>query len=273
MAWLRADLVHPTGAELAIVLGSVVVLAVVGVIDDIKTLSPIARLIVQLAMAALVVSTLRDTQPVFPFLPLVAERVVLVLALVWFVNLVNFMDGIDWMTVAQMLPMAAGIAVLGASGHGSPLVIVAALALCGGMLGFAPFNRPVARLFLGDVGSLPIGLLVGWMLLVIARSGEVIAATLLPLYYLADATITLFARLSRRERVWEAHRSHFYQRAIQRGWSVIAVVTRVFAVNVALAMLAIGSAMLARAWFDLIALAAGSALTTWLLITMVRRRQ
>ncbi len=51
------------------------------------------------------------------------------------------------------------------------------------MLGFAPFNRPVARLFLGDVGSLPIGLLLGWLLLLLAGSGHLAAALLLPLYY------------------------------------------------------------------------------------------
>ena len=97
-----------------------------------------------------------------------------------------------------------------------------ALALCGAMIGFAPFNRPVARLFLGDVGSLPIGLLLGWLLVVLAGSGHFAAALLLPLYYLADATITLLRRLANGEPVWQAHRSHFYQRAMDNGFSVYA---------------------------------------------------
>jgi UDP-N-acetylmuramyl pentapeptide phosphotransferase/UDP-N-acetylglucosamine-1-phosphate transferase len=110
------------------------------------------------------------------------------------------------------------------------------------MLGFAPFNKPVAKLFLGDVGSLPIGLLVGWMLLKLAAMGAFAAAVLLPLYYLADATITLLRRLARGERVWEAHRRHFYQQAIDRnGFSVLAVVTHVFVLNLALAALALVS--------------------------------
>ena len=65
---------------------------------------------------------------------------------------------------------------------------VVALALCGALIGFAPFNRPVARIFLGDVGSLPIGLLLGWLLVLLAGSGHLAAAMMLPLYYLADAT-------------------------------------------------------------------------------------
>ena len=112
------------------------------------------------------------------------------------------------------------------------------LALCGALLGFAPFNKPVARLFLGDVGSLPIGLLVGWMLLQLAGTGALAAAILLPLYYLMDATITLLRRLARREKVWEAHRSHFYQKATDNGFSALEVSAHVFGLNLALAGLA-----------------------------------
>ena len=114
---------------------------------------------------------------------------------IWFLNLVNFMDGIDWMTVAEVLPVTAGLAILGALGALPSYGIVAALALFGATLGFAPFNRPVARLFLGDVGSLPLGLLIGWLLLLLAARGHLAAALLLPLYYLADATVTLIRRL------------------------------------------------------------------------------
>src|SRR5206468_9902814 len=104
-----------------------------------------------------------------------------------------------------------------------------------------PFNRPVAKIFLGDVGSLPIGLLLGWCLLQVAYSGQFAAALLLPLYYLSDATVTLLRRMARREPFWAAHRSHFYQRATDNGFSVSRVVSEVFALNILLAALAIGS--------------------------------
>ena len=94
---------------------------------------------------------------------------------------------------------------------------VVAIALFGAMIGFAPFNRPVARLFLGDVGSLPIGLILGWLLLLLAAHGHLAAALLLPLYYLADATITLLRRLIKGDLPTQAHRDHFYQRAIDDG--------------------------------------------------------
>ena len=81
---------------------------------------------------------------------------------------VNFMDGIDWMTVAEVVPVSAGVVLLGAIGTAPPLAVLVALAMLGAIIGFAPFNRPVARLFLGDVGSLPIGLLLGWLMLLLA---------------------------------------------------------------------------------------------------------
>jgi UDP-N-acetylmuramyl pentapeptide phosphotransferase/UDP-N-acetylglucosamine-1-phosphate transferase len=111
----------------------------------------------------------------------------------------------------------------------------------GAMLGFAPFNRPVAKLFLGDVGSLPLGLLLFWLLLRLAADGHLAAALLLPLYYLADATVTLVRRLARGENVLRAHRTHFYQRAIDLGFSVNDVIARVFLVNLLLAGLALRS--------------------------------
>jgi UDP-N-acetylmuramyl pentapeptide phosphotransferase/UDP-N-acetylglucosamine-1-phosphate transferase len=105
-------------------------------------------------------------------LPWSIERALLLLGGVWFVNLVNFMDGIDWMTVAEVVPVTAGVALLGAIGAAPPLAMLVALALLGAIIGFAPFNRPVARLFLGDVGSLPIGLLLGWLMLLLAGRGH-----------------------------------------------------------------------------------------------------
>ena len=168
------------------------------------------------------------------------EQGLLVIGGVWFVNLVNFMDGIDWITAAEMVPITAFVALLGAAGLLPLWAAAVGAALCGAMLGFAPFNKPAATLFLGDVGSLPIGLVVGWLLLKLAATGALAAAILLPLYYLADATVTLVRRLARGERVWEAHRRHYYQQAIDgNGFTATAVVAHVFALNLALAALAL----------------------------------
>ncbi len=150
--------------------------------------------------------------------------------------------------------------------------ILVAAALFGAMLGFAPFNRPVAKIFLGDVGSLPIGLLVGWCLLQLAWHQQFAAALLLPLYYLADATVTLLRRMARREPFWAAHRSHFYQRATDNGFSVSRVVSEVFALNIVLAALAIGSAMTSSTTISVLLLVIGGIATALLMWRFSRRR-
>ena len=253
-----------------VVLGAAVLLAVLGACDDIRPLPAIPRLLLQF-FAVFLVITAKDVRLLPEVVPYWVETAFLIVGGVWFVNLVNFMDGLDWMTVAEMVPITAFLTFLGIHTSGSfglftlglgPLL---ASALCGALLGFAVFNKPVARLFLGDVGSLPIGLMVGWLLLMLARNGTFAAALLLPLYYLMDATITLFRRLARRERVWEAHRSHFYQRATDNGFSVMAVVAHVFVLNLALAMLAAVTLVWTSGVVQVAALIAGLALVSLVL--------
>jgi UDP-N-acetylmuramyl pentapeptide phosphotransferase/UDP-N-acetylglucosamine-1-phosphate transferase len=206
-------------------------------------------------------------------LPGWVERALLVFGGLWFVNLVNFMDGLDWMTVAEVVPVSGAAAAIGLQDVLPPWAIVVSLALCGATIGFAFFNRPVARLFLGDVGSLPIGLLLGWLLVLIAGNGAPVAAILLPLYYLADSTITLLRRLVNGEKVWQAHRSHFYQRATDRGLTVIQIVRRVFIVNLLLAALALATVLRPSAELDIGALLAGAVLVAWLLMSFTRGRR
>ncbi|HEY9548663.1 MAG TPA: hypothetical protein VIR45_04105 [Kiloniellaceae bacterium] len=86
---------------------------------------------------------------------------------------------------------------------------------------------------------MPLGYLLGSLLIGAAAGGQWAAAVVLPLYYLADASLTLVRRAWRRERLWRAHREHFYQRAVQRGFSHAAVALRVLACNVLLVGLAL----------------------------------
>ncbi|WBL76388.1 glycosyltransferase family 4 protein [Bradyrhizobium xenonodulans] len=235
-----------------------IVIALVGFADDIVSLPVLVRLALQAACVGAVVFTAPETARIVPALPLVLERGLIMLAGVWFVNLVNFMDGLDLMTVAEVVPVAAALLLLGWLGDLSWPAVLIATALCGAMLGFAPFNRPVARVFLGDVGSLPIGLLLGWCLLELAWHGQPAAALLLPGYYLADSTITLFRRIARREQFWSAHRSHFYQRATDNGFSVPRVIGEVFALNLVLALLAIVTVRAGAMATTLVCLLAGA---------------
>ncbi|HEV2559617.1 MAG TPA: glycosyl transferase [Microvirga sp.] len=246
-------------AGVLVLAGAAIALGAVGAIDDIRPLPALPRLLLQLLAVAAVVAAFHGR--ILPdFVPLSLERGLLVLAGLWFVNLVNFMDGLDWITAAGMVPVTAAVALVGVAGGLPAAPMLVAAALCGALLGFAPFNRPVAKLFLGDVGSLPIGLIVGWLLMHLAASGALAAAILLPLYHLADASITLLRRLSRGERVWEAHRSHFYQRATDNGFSALDVSARVFGLNLALAALAGATLLWPAAWVQAAALLTGSAL-------------
>jgi UDP-N-acetylmuramyl pentapeptide phosphotransferase/UDP-N-acetylglucosamine-1-phosphate transferase len=225
--------------SLAWVLAATVALAIVGAVDDVRALEAVPRLVLQTVAVAIVVATLPAGLHIIPALPWWIERLGILLAILWFVNLVNFMDGLDWMTVAETVPITAALAGFGLMGALPREATSVAFALCGAMIGFAPFNRPVARLFLGDVGSLPIGLLLGWLLVLLAGSGHLAAALLLPLYYLADSTITLLCRLAKGEQIMQAHRSHFYQRATNGGFSVYSIVGQVFLLNCALVALAV----------------------------------
>ena len=252
--------------HLLAVVAATIGLAVLGMTDDIHPMPAGPRLVFQALAVGLVVATLPTELRVAPALPFVIERVALAFGLLWFVNLVNFMDGIDWMSVAEIVPVTAGLAVLSGLGAVPPLGGLAALALCGAMLGFAPFNRPVARLFLGDVGSLPIGLVAGWMLVLLAGRGHLIAALLPPLYYLADATITLVRRLAKGERLWEAHRTHFYQRALNNGFTVGQVSGRVFLTNVVLSLLAVATVVAPYPLVAALALPAGAILVALVLV-------
>jgi UDP-N-acetylmuramyl pentapeptide phosphotransferase/UDP-N-acetylglucosamine-1-phosphate transferase len=254
------------------VFGAALFIATIGFADDIKPIPILPRLLLQaVAVGAILTASPGDLR-IVPSLPLSLERGLLLLVGLWFVNLVNFMDGLDWMTVAEAVPITAAVTLLGLSGEFPSSVSTIAAALCGAMIGFAPFNRPVATIFLGDVGSLPIGLLLGWCLLQLAGQHHLAAALLLPLYYLADATVTLLRRMMRRESFWIAHRSHFYQRATDNGFAVIEVVREVFVLNLALAGLAIASIYAHSLAADLTLIAVGALAVTFSMYRFSQKR-
>jgi UDP-N-acetylmuramyl pentapeptide phosphotransferase/UDP-N-acetylglucosamine-1-phosphate transferase len=259
-------------SSLALVLAAAAFIALVGAIDDIRIIGVAPRILLQAIAVGVALAALPPDLRVVPQLPWWIERVLLLVAWIWFVNLTNFMDGIDWMTVTEVVPISGGLVLIGMLGALPVHGVVVALALGGAMIGFAPFNRPVARLFLGDVGSLPIGLLFGWLLILLAGEGHLAAALLLPLYYIADATITLLRRIVYGEKFWEAHRSHFYQRALDNGLRVIQVVTRVLAVNLALVALAVATVLVPGPEIAAATLLAGATLVGGLLMSFARGR-
>jgi len=241
-----------------ILFGATLFIAAVGLADDVRSIPVLPRLLLQAASVAAIVFTAPDSLRIVDAIPLWLERGLVLLAGLWFVNLVNFMDGLDLMTAAEAVPISAAIVLLGWLGDVPASTTITAAALCGALLGFTPYNKPVARIFLGDVGSLPIGLLLGWCLLQLAWHQHLVACVLLPLYYLTDATVTLARRMARREPFWAAHRSHYYQRATDNGFTVWQVVREVFALNLVLAALAIASTRLQSTAVAILLIGAGA---------------
>ncbi len=239
------------------ILAGAAVLTVVGGLDDIRSLAVSWRLLTQTLVALGVVLLLPSELHLLPsVLPVGVERALLVVGVVGFVNAVNFLDGLDWMTVAQIVPMTLGVAILCGLDAVPLSVGLLALALLGATLGFAVFNKHPAQIFLGDVGSLPIGLLLAYMLIWVAEA-HLVSAVLLSLYTLADSSLTLLRRLRGGERVFSAHRSHFYQRAVAEGLRVPQVTAMVFWLGLWLMTLAIAAAQSRSLAVDISALLLG----------------
>ncbi len=247
-------------------------LSVLGLIDDARGLPVWLRFATQSLAALLLAFSLPQDLRILPdLLPFFAERALIAFGTVYLINAINFLDGIDWITVAQVVPMTLGVAVLAYLGATPPNIGALALALLGAMLGFAVFNKHPAQVFLGDAGSLPIGLLLALMLTYVAGT-NVAAALLLPLYTLLDSGITLIRRSYNREPIFRAHRSHFYQRAVIGGMSVPAVSLRVFVLCLLLASLAVATVLTRSHVADLILFALGAMATGYVLYVFARGR-
>jgi UDP-N-acetylmuramyl pentapeptide phosphotransferase/UDP-N-acetylglucosamine-1-phosphate transferase len=142
-----------------------------------------------------------------------------VLFLVWMVNLYNFMDGMDGFAGGMALIGFGTFAVFGLLG-GNLLFTGLSLTIAAAAGGFLLSNFPPARIFMGDTGSAALGLLAGGLSLWGARDGIFPFWTALLVFspFIVDASITLVRRLFRGERIWQAHKSHYYQRLVQSGW-------------------------------------------------------
>ena len=267
-AWLALwllDACAGCGTLFWVVLAGALALAAVSWLDDLRGgLPALPRLLVQIVAVGAGMTALPGDGLVFQgAVPAIVDHALAALAWLWFVNLFNFMDGIDGLSGVEGASLGLGtflLVLLGAAPAGlGPLGLV----LAGVSLGFLLWNWHPAKIFLGDVGSVPLGYLGGWLMLALAATGAWQAALLLPAYYLADATVTLAARLLRRRRVWEAHREHFYQRIVARGWSHARVAGLISGHNLLLVGLAVASQQGAAA--AVAALAAGVILVAGLL--------
>ncbi len=241
-------------------------LAAVSWLDDRHNLAPAPRLLVHVTAVIAGLMALGGDARVFQgWLPGWLDHVVTGLCWLWFINLFNFMDGIDGLAGSEAVTVAGGLAlVAGSGGNAAAGLQEPALVLSGAACGFLVWNWQPAKVFMGDVGSISVGFALGWLLFVGAGAGLWLAALLLPLYFVADASFTLIRRFLAGKPVLQAHREHFYQQAIQTGRSHAAVVLRVIAANLILIGLALAAPTLG--WPVLV----GGGLTVLTLILTLR---
>src|SRR3954451_14190821 len=257
------------GAQFWLPMVLALALAAVSLYDDVRGLPRRLRFAAHLAAATLLVWYVLS-----PMHPL--QMLLLVVAVIWVTNLYNFMDGADG--------VAGGMALIGFSAYaiaawlaGDATLATECAALAAAALGFLTYNFHPARIFLGDVGSIPLGFLaaalgiVGWR----QDAWPLWFPVLVFGPFNADATVTFIRRLARREKVWQAHREHYYQRIVRMGLGHRSAALVGYAVMCACAALALARRAQVPG-LQLAAFAGGSALlgaaALWVDLQWSRRR-
>ena len=202
---------------MGLLLGALLLCAL-GVLDDIHELPASLRFVVYTLVCGYLLLAYLPT--VLPLLPQVLFVLVLLISWLWLINLYNFMDGIDGIAGTQCLLAAGGAALLSSGlwgGIGNYAYFC--LLLAASQLGFLLWNWPPARLFMGDAGSIPTGMLAGGLALIGQVTGSLpgICWMIMLAVFITDATLTLLRRILRGERFLEAHRTHASQR-LSRHW-------------------------------------------------------
>jgi UDP-N-acetylmuramyl pentapeptide phosphotransferase/UDP-N-acetylglucosamine-1-phosphate transferase len=238
--WLALALAGFVPPGTAVIAAAAAGLTLLSWIDDLRGLPIALRLLGHVAAVATGLTFLPPETVFQGWLPPLADTVAAAVFWVWFVNLFNFMDGIDGITGIETAALGLGIPLAAAvEGIADPGTAALALSVAAAGLAFLRWNWHPAKIFLGDVGSVPLGYLLGWLLLDLAGHGLWAPALILPLYYLADASLTIARRFLRGERFWQAHRQHFYQRALGAGGDHAAVARLVLAGDATLVALAL----------------------------------
>jgi UDP-N-acetylmuramyl pentapeptide phosphotransferase/UDP-N-acetylglucosamine-1-phosphate transferase len=227
VAALLAAVLHPESFQrLAGAILPAISIAAISWLDDVHTLNNRTRFSVHLLCATVATAFLGPVERVdlgsFGGFDLgLAAWPLTILWIVGLTNAFNFMDGIDG--IAGITAAVAGAVIAIAAGlMGSPAVAAVALAFAGSSIGFLSCNWPPARIFMGDVGSAFCGFVIAALPLAVPadrvpRVTAVVAITMWP--FIFDTAFTLLRRLSKRENVFESHRSHIYQRLVISGWS------------------------------------------------------
>ena len=193
------------------------------------------------------------------------------LLLLGFMNLFNFMDGIDGLSGAQAVAIGVGLFILSFAVSGIRIIGIEGVVIAAATAGFLMLNWHPAKLFLGDVGSVALGFLLGFLLLNLAASGHWLAAVILPAYYLIDGGFTFLKRLLTGQKVWQAHSQHAYQKAVRGGYPHDWVVIRISLLNIILITIALGTVLYPQDGIFLLSIAYGLTFVLWLWLLKAKK--
>ncbi|MEI6050833.1 MAG: glycosyltransferase family 4 protein [Bacteroidota bacterium] len=203
--------------NLYMALMSGVFLAGVSIVDDLLGLKPFTRLSVQVLTAVLAFFFLKGIDPVdisgFAISTKLLLYPIAVIGIVWFINLFNFLDGIDGYASLEAVVISSAMYLF--TGNAICLVLIAPV------FGFLYWNWPGAKIFMGDIGSTQLGFILIILGIYFHNNAElsIIHWVMLSSLFWFDATLTLFRRWRNKEKLTVAHRKHAYQRAVQSGLS------------------------------------------------------
>ena len=229
--WLWLDLISGN-LTVALLAGSILV-ATIGYLDDRNDLSAAVRLTVHFVAISVAFSVTGGLSMPNGVLATFAWQVMAGLACLWFLNLFNFMDGIDGIAAMEAIFISTSAAMLLAKLDAPIELIWSWIALVGACTGFLGHNWPPARIFMGDTGSGFLGFVMAVLLVASTHvSGfSPWVAIILVAAFGADATVTLVRRMLRGEKWHRPHRSHAYQRLSRRWGSHLRVTTLYCAIN------------------------------------------
>ena len=214
----------------------ILLLGAVGWLDDSRHVSAWLRILVQLAVS---IWLLASVSLQF-YEGGMVTAIITVVAMVWYMNLYNFMDGSNGMAAFQGVFAGLVMAALFGISDQAPAALLA-LAVAAACAGFLPLNFPHARVFMGDVASVPLGFMFAALSMYgVGQSafGWPVAILIMAVF-IVDASLTLLARVIRREQWYTAHAQHVYQRLIGHGWSHRKVLVVYQAINVVVVLPAV----------------------------------
>lgn len=222
------------------------IISSISFLDDLISIPIFVRLIFHIICSTIAIFLFLFPVVLFHHeLPLYIDFMLSIIGLIVFLNIYNFLDGIDGISGAESIHLSITILILCYLKSDIIIninfIIVLNIIILACSIGFLIFNWHPAKIFLGDVGSISLGFLLGLCLLLISASSVhlFVASSIASLYYLADGGLTILIRLVNKEKIWQPHLKHFFQQAVKNGKSHKEVVSRIIICNMLLMVLSI----------------------------------